>query len=46
MSIDKRTSLVVGGWMESGLRGQGTGGKDGTVPSPLPSGLLHCCRLI
>ena len=33
----------VGG---SQLRGQGTGGKDGTGLSPLPSGLQHCCRLI
>ena len=34
------------GRVESELRRQGTGGKDGTGLSLLPSGLGHCCRLI
>ena len=38
--------MVVGG--SGGVRAKmtGTGGKDGTGLSPLPSGLQHCCRLI
>ena len=34
------------GLEESELRWQETRGRDGTVLSPLPSGLQHCCRLI
>ena len=37
---------MVGG--SGGVRANmtGTGGKDGTGLSPLPSGLQQCCRLI
>ena len=47
VNVDKRRFLWWWeGQMGSGLRIQGTGGKDGTVLSPLPSGLQHCCSLI
>ena len=47
VNVDKRGFLWWWeGRMESGLRIQVTGGKDGTGLSPLPSGLQHYCRLI
>ena len=45
--VDKRGFLWWWeGLEESELRWQETRGRDGTVLSPLPSGLQHCCRLI
>ena len=47
VSVDKRGFLWWWeGRVESELRWQETGGKNGTGLSPLPSGLPHCCRLI
>ena len=47
VSVDKRGFLWWWeGRVESELRWQETGGKNGTGLSPLPSGLQHCCRLI